>query len=174
MNITLYTPNYFEFTNSDLSLYSIEKKQYLIQRLAEFVDSCRIILSNRLQQNCFKTGKTIFIGSCPFDIFNWYFSKQPNCNRTSRTLYQTRDGLRVPTKRFYYKWKNCLPNLMGGSNWYIRDHNNGNGNFSSRCRSFYTSVTLIISEEDYRVWANYTQVSQAQWFDNNSQSWYDV
>src|SRR5690606_36359795 len=128
--------------------------QYLIQRLIEFVDNCRLILLNRLQPNCFKTGRSIFIGSCPFDIFDWYFSKQPSCRKSCRTFYQTRDGIRVPTKRFYYKWINCLPNLMGGEEWFKREHGNGGGRYSARCRSFYTSVTLIISEEDFRVWAS--------------------
>ena len=177
MQVTNYPSSFFndgrQIADDRLAEFSDEKKEYLSQRLVEFLDSCIVILGNRLQPNCYKVGKGIFIGSCPFEIFNWYCTQQPNCKITSRTLYQTRDGVRTPTRRWYYKWTDCVPCLMK-ENWHIRYHGDGDGNFSSQCRSFYTSLTLIISEEDYRVWANFTQVTQALWNPNDATSWYDV
>ena len=173
MQFTLYTPSDFDQTQSALSSLSLHEKEYLSERLFEFLSTIRHILNNRLQPSSFKTGKNLFLGSCPFLILNWFLTKQNPIKRV-RCIPKIRDGIRVCTRRHYYTWKNSLPNLAGGGQWYMRYHGSGNENYTSECRSFYISLTIIVYEEDDRVFANFEQVAQTKWTQDNSILWFDV
>ncbi len=121
-----------------------------------FCDMLGALLHKRLQPNFAKYGKVLHAGQCPFYIFDWYFgTHHTSVKRSERNFKDTVDGLPVNRKVIYYRWKNQVPDLGLGYDWFKRDHGDFGGMSPFDIHSEYVSITLSIDVATGRV--NYRQ-----------------
>jgi hypothetical protein len=181
MDFTAYTPEFFEqqlvdeqqrfdlakqpiprYTMQDLrEIYSKEELERAHYRLQEFLNYAQFILVRRLQPGWAKQGKNLYLGQCPLPMFQHWFGFICEGRTKQRCTKYTMDGLRYPNRRIFYTWpERTLPKLNTDEKWYIHNHGNGSGNYSTQNNvSYYTSIELKIEESTGHVWCNYSQAT---------------
>ena len=156
------------------NIYPNQFEQYYANRtLDNLLEKIAKILNERLQPGNGKHnlgGTKIPLGSCKFDIFDYFFGHVNKAIRTHRVYSKIVDGVNQPRRKFYYSWPALrIPNLLLPMfKWYKRDHGTGHGMFKTHLMSKYLEMTLVIDEQDERVHClylqgTYSEVLQNKW-----------
>lgn len=145
------------------TIYPSPFEQYYANRtLDNFLEKMAKILNERLQPGSGKYNSIeskVPLGSCKFDVFDYFFGYVNKATRIHRVYSKIVDGVNRPRRKFYYSWDALtVPNLQRPLfEWYKRDHGFGHGMFQSHLMSLYLELTLVIDEEDERVHCLYLQ-----------------
>jgi hypothetical protein len=131
-----------------------DKEFYYNYRIKEFLFSTSKILFNRLESGFAKFGR-LFIGSCPCEFIERYFSKY-DFKTNTRTINCTRGGEKIPMKRIYFKFDNETGFPPLELNYLTKEQVTKTG---VDIVNQYQQLVFIVSVEDDRVWATYQQVS---------------
>jgi hypothetical protein len=149
-------------TLDDVSRAFSGDMDYARKRLHEGLDTMASMLNYRLQPHFKKCGSCDLV-SIPFVLFDYWFCTVNKCKRTHKVFRDTVDGVRIPARRFYYKFdsdKGGLPTFSRKVkiiNWANRFHDDGQGVFVTRKKSQYKSITFVCCERTGRVYCRYVQ-----------------